>query len=104
MRRMSLVILMILFGALSSGCHRGEVTDSAGKRAMLRGRIVGRDIARNELTVDHEKAGDMMEAMTMPYPVQGVKVDKLPRDGTLINAVLHEKDGQYFLTDVRPAP
>jgi hypothetical protein len=44
-----------------------------------------------------------MGAMTMAYEVRGAKVDALPKNGAKITAMLHQADGRYWLTDVKPA-
>ncbi len=69
--------------------------------AMMEGKIVSRDEARNQLTVDHKKVEGMMDAMTMAYDVRGAKASSLPPDGTEITAMLHEENGNYYLTDVK---
>ena len=74
---------------------------SSQKVGALEGRIVSRDAARNELTVQHGEIKGIMAAMTMSYSVRGQKVSSLPKNGTTILAKLHEADGKYWLTDIR---
>ena len=67
----------------------------------LEGRILGRDPASRQITVDHKEIPDFMAAMTMPYEVRGVDVATLPADGTEITATVHVQDQTYWLTDIR---
>jgi Cu/Ag efflux protein CusF len=76
---------------------------AAEKSGALTGTIVARDASTNQLTVSHAAVSGMMGAMTMPYEVRGQKVASLPNDGAKITATLHELDGTYWLTGVKPA-
>jgi Cu/Ag efflux protein CusF len=75
---------------------------AAEKNGRLDGTIVGRDISTNQLTVAHGDVTGLMSAMTMPYEVRGQKVAALPKDGTRITATLHESNGTFWLTEVKP--
>jgi Cu/Ag efflux protein CusF len=76
---------------------------AAEKTGPLAGTIVSRDPSTNQLTVSHNEVTGVMGAMTMPYEVRGQKVTELPSNGAKITATLHEADGAYWLTDVKPA-
>jgi Cu/Ag efflux protein CusF len=76
---------------------------AAEKTGRLTGTIVSRDASANRLTVSHGEVSGVMGAMTMPYEVRGQKVTSLPKNGAKITATLHEADGSYWLTDVKPA-
>src|SRR5438105_2572030 len=73
------------------------------KMSMLEGTIISRDIAKNEIIVQHGEVKGLMGPMTMGYQVRGQKVATLPKDGTRIDAMLHESNGAYWLTDVKPS-
>src|SRR2546428_8501297 len=73
------------------------------KMGMLEGTIVSRDVAKNEITVQHGEVKGVMGAMTMGYQVRGQKVAALPKDGAKIGAMLHESNGTLWLTDVKPS-
>jgi len=64
--------------------------------------IVSRDPAQNIVTLDNKEMPGVMEAMRMDYSVRGAKVAALPPNGTPVTAKLHEQDGSYWVTDVRP--
>jgi len=73
------------------------------KMGMLEGTIISRDMAKNEIIVQHGEVKGVMGAMTMGYQVRGQKVATLPKDGTKIGAMLHESNGTVWLTDVKPS-
>ncbi|PYQ52196.1 MAG: hypothetical protein DMF59_05500 [Acidobacteria bacterium] len=64
--------------------------------------IVSRDRAQNVVNLDNKEIPGVMEAMKMDYELRGTKVDSLPPDGTAVDVKLHERDGRYWVTDVRP--
>ena len=64
--------------------------------------IVSRDPAHNAVTLDNKDIPGVMEAMRMDYRVGDAKVLTLPPNGTPVNATLHERDGDYWVTGVRP--
>jgi Cu/Ag efflux protein CusF len=76
---------------------------AAEKTGQLAGTIVSRDASTNQLSVSHGEVSGVMGAMTMPYEVRGQKVTALPANGAKITATLHEADGAYWLTGVKPA-
>jgi Cu/Ag efflux protein CusF len=73
------------------------------KMGTLEGTIVSREAAKNEITVQHGEVKGVMGAMTMGYQVRGQKVESLPNNGIRITAMLHESNGTYWLTDVKPS-
>src|SRR6184192_1720831 len=90
----SFVIVLLL---VSAGAEAAE------KSGRLEGTIVGRDTAKNQLTIEHADVPGVMSAMTMPYEIRGQRVADLPKTGIKITATLHESDGVYWLTDVKPS-
>jgi Cu/Ag efflux protein CusF len=100
--------------AVSVACARKEAPAASGgepaatpsggveKTYPLRGKVVSRDPARSEITVDHEKVEGLWEPMTMAFEVRGAAPGSLPAEGSTIQATLHVQDSRYWLTDVRP--
>lgn len=86
--------LLLLFTAVGA---------AAEKSGPLTGTIIGRDVRFNQLTVAHGDVPGIMGAMTMSYEVRGLRVGTLPKGGTKITATLHELNGKFWLTDVKPA-
>lgn len=108
--RFGTILVSIAFILLLAACPRTEEaatpeTATAPARAEttgeLFGTIVSRDSAKNQMTFDHQEVKGMMGAMTMGFEVRGADVDDLPPDGTQVRATVHEKDGQYWVTDVQ---
>ena len=63
--------------------------------------IVSRDASQNTVNLDNKEVPGVMEAMKMDYELRGAKVTALPPDGSPVTATLHERDGHYWVTDVR---
>lgn len=109
MKKFSLLLLAVLIVAALAACQSREADAPAEDIAVeeqtydLRGVIISRDPANNQLTVDHEEIPGYMAAMTMPYEVRGQNVAELPADGTTITATVHATDEAYWLTDVNLA-
>jgi len=53
------------------------------------------------VNLDNKEIPGVMEAMKMNYELRGAKVIALPPDGTPVTATLHERDGRYWISDVR---
>ena len=108
--KLHFAILALVTVALFAACAREEAVEGDGAPAVkedtydLTGRIISRDPATNQLTVDHDEIPGYMAAMTMPYEVRGQSVADLPADGTEITATVHATGEAYWLTDVTPAP
>ena len=64
--------------------------------------IVSREPRGNTVNLDNKEVPGVMEAMQMDYSLRGAKVDALPANGTPVACTLHERDGEYWVTDVRP--
>ena len=90
---------LILIVAASFACSKpGTVKEN---QYPMTATIVARDPAQNVVTLDNKDMPGVMEAMRMDYTVRGAKVNALPADGTPVTATLHERDGSYWVTDVR---
>ncbi len=63
--------------------------------------IVSRNPAKNMINLDNKEVPGKMMAMKMEYEVRGAKVDALPPDGTPVEVTMHDRDGAYYVTDVR---
>lgn len=76
----------------------------AGKTYTMNGKLVSRDAAKNQVTIDNEEVpGGVMAPMVMGYELRGANVASLPPDGAKITSTLHEQNGKYWVTDVKPA-
>jgi len=64
--------------------------------------IVSRDPAQNTVNLDNVGVPDKMAAMKMDYDLRGAKVAELPPDGTPVEVTVHDTNGSYYVTDVKP--
>ena len=64
--------------------------------------IVSRDPGKNTVNLDNKEVPGRMMAMKMDYELRGAKVDSLPPDGTPVEVTMHDADGSFYITDVKP--
>jgi hypothetical protein len=64
--------------------------------------IVSRDPAKNTVNLDNKEVPGQMMAMKMDYELRGAKVSDLPPDGTAVEVTMHDVNGAYYVTDVKP--
>jgi Cu/Ag efflux protein CusF len=64
--------------------------------------IVSRDPAKNTVNLDNKEVPSEMAAMKMDYELRGAKVTELPPDGTPVQVTVHDVNGAYYVTDVKP--
>ena len=64
--------------------------------------IVSRDPAKNTVNLDNKEVPGKMMAMKMDYELRGEKVSELPPDGTPVEVTMHDVNGSYYVTDVKP--
>ena len=79
-------------------------TTAAMDMYTMYGVIVSRDPAKNTVNIDNEDVPGKMAAMKMDYEVRDAKVDTLPPDGTKVQMTVHDQNGTYWLTEVKPRP
>lgn len=112
-------LIAAVFIALSIACAKQETTTPAqtetsgtttattaptasDKTYPMNGVIVSRDPARKTVNIDNEDVPGVMAPMKMDYELRGATVDSLPPDGTKVQMTLHEENGNYWVTDVKP--
>ena len=73
------------------------------KRYQLRGQVLDKNPATNEITVNHEAIPGFMSAMTMPYKVKDSAVvqEVEPGDKIAAEVVVAKNGNDYWLEDVR---
>src|SRR6266699_1551127 len=64
--------------------------------------IVSRDPAKNTVNLDNVEVPGKMAAMKMDYKLRGAKVAELPPDGTPVEVTVHDTNGSYYVTGVKP--
>jgi Cu/Ag efflux protein CusF len=100
MKRALAAVVLI---AVLIGCHKQSAAPASSEKTYtMNGKLISRNAAKNEVTIDNEDVPGVMSPMTMDYELRGAKVDSLPADGSKITSKLHEQDGTYWVTDVKP--
>jgi hypothetical protein len=64
--------------------------------------IVSRDPMKNTVNLDNKEVPGEMAAMKMDYELRGAKADSIPPDGTAVEVTVHDVNGAYYITDVKP--
>ena len=97
MRLRKLVCLALACVVIAPGCK------PKNKRYNLRGQVMGKNVAANEITVKHGDIPGFMSAMTMPYRVKepGVVQELQPGDMIAAEVVTANDGNDYWLEDVR---
>jgi Cu/Ag efflux protein CusF len=92
-------ILMLLALALA-GCGAKE----QAKTYQLRGEVKTLDASTRSATIQHEKIGDWMEAMTMDFKVKPDSEFQKLHAGDRIEAKVVVNDLTYYVTDIKVTP
>jgi Cu/Ag efflux protein CusF len=93
---------MILVLALAlAGCRAKQ---PEGKRYAIQGEIKALDASAKSATIDAEKIGDFMDAMTMEYPVKPDSEFQKLHVGDHIKATVVVLDPGYYVTEVKVVP
>lgn len=77
---------------------------AAEKTYPMTATIVSRDPVKNMVNLDNQEVPGEMGAMKMDYELRGAKVDSLPPDGKAVEVTVHDQNGKYWVTDVKPKP
>ncbi|UWZ83740.1 SCO family protein [Occallatibacter riparius] len=99
-----------LAAAILSGCHStprpdapSAATDPRFKVYKMRGKVMSVNVAKSEVTVNHEAIPGFMEAMTMPYKVKDPNVVTELHGGDVITAdvlVSQDPDADVLLDHI----
>jgi len=89
----TLAALLALAAALSACAGRG----ANERRYELKGKVVGVDRARGEVSVEHEEIKGYMDAMTMDFPLHDADALKTVEVGDRIQATLVVTDDGHWL-------
>ncbi len=93
------LVYPLLFLLLVAACSRGP--NQPVKRYQLRGEIKTLDAQAKTATVQHDKIGDWMEAMTMEFPVKDPAEFAKLKVGQKITATVFVRDTEYWIGDIR---
>jgi len=90
-------------GKTAAGPASTAASPNAEKTYTMTGKLISRDAAKSQVTIDNDEVpGGVMAKMTMDYELRGAKVETLPADQSRITSTLHELNGEYWVTDVKP--
>jgi protein SCO1 len=97
------IIRSIIAGAMLMGILLATSCGGHTKRYPLRGNVLAKNPATNEVTVKHEDIPGFMPAMTMPYKVKDPAVvqELQPGDAIAADVVIANNGNDYWLEDVR---
>lgn len=103
MRSLIASTLIVLLLACSKGAQQptSASAPSGEKTYPMTATIVSRDPGKNTLNLDNKEVPGEMMAMKMDYEVRGAKVGSLPPDGTAVEVTVHDRNGSYYITDVK---
>jgi protein SCO1/2 len=92
----AIVLFVVSFVLVSASQTKSE-------RYNLRGEVLGKDPAKNEITVKHSDIPGFMPAMTMPFNVKSPSVfqELQPGDKIAAEVVVAADGGDYWLENVR---
>ncbi len=103
MKRLSITALVLLALACSQPSERSAPSSAAKEKTYpMTATIVSRDPAKNTVNLDNQEVPGEMAAMKMDYELRGAKVGDLPADGTPVEVTVHDVNGSYYVTDVKP--
>jgi protein SCO1/2 len=104
------MVIVLMYGLAITGCknennnlQRQALEKHENKRYNLRGQVVAKNAAANEITVNHDEIPGFMAAMTMPYKVKDpATVQEVePGDKIAAEVVVINDGSDYWLEDVR---
>lgn len=93
--RAALAFAAVLASALLLSACSGKRAEE--RRYELKGKVVGVDRAKGEVSVEHEEVKGYMPAMTMPFPLRDPDALKVVEVGDHIQATLVVTDDTYWL-------
>ena len=106
------MVIVLMSGLAVTGCKNQNKPDNLQRQALekhenkrynLRGQVVAKNVAANEITVQHDEIPGFMAAMTMPYKVKDpATVQEVePGDRIAAEVVVVNGGSNYWLEDVR---
>jgi hypothetical protein len=103
---MKTLMITTLFALTMVACSKETQTStptaSKEKAYEMTATIVSRDPAKNTVNLDNKEVPGEMAAMKMDYELRGAKVASIPPDGTPVVVTVHDVNGSYYITDVKP--
>jgi len=103
MKRLLITALITLTVVACSKETQTSTSDASKEKTYaMTATIVSRDPAKNTVNLDNKEVPGEMAAMKMDYELRGAKAAELPPDGTPVVVTVHDVNGSYYITDVKP--
>jgi len=101
-RLLTATLIALALTACSKETQTSTSTASKETTYPMTATIVSRDPAKNTVNLDNVEVPGKMAAMKMDYELRGAKVTELPADGAVVVMTVHDTNGAYYVTDVKP--
>src|SRR5436190_24331013 len=103
MKRLLITTFIALaFVACSKQTQTSTPAESKEAIYPMTATIVSRDPAKNTVNLDNVEVPGKMAAMKMDYELRGAKVAELPPNGVAVEVTVHDVNGSYYVTNVKP--
>ncbi|RIK99302.1 MAG: copper-binding protein [Proteobacteria bacterium] len=91
--------LVLALGLSLAACGGGSEAPTQGTG---KGTVAGVSVEKQEITLDHGEIPGVMGAMVMTFSVSDPKVLEGVSPGAKVEFDVEVRDGEYFVTGVRP--
>ena len=103
---MKCLFIIALVAVAAVACSKETQTSmpaaSKEKTYPMTATIVSRDPAKNTVNLDNKEVPGEMAAMKMDYELRGTRVSELPPNGVAVEVTVHDVNGSYYVTNVKP--
>ena len=94
------VVLLLTFALFYVGCVDLDGVDLP-QTANGAGVVKRIDTEHKQITIDHDKVGEIIESLTMAYPVQSLAMMDSIKDGDSVSFTLREDaPGEFLITSL----
>ena len=95
-------VAALAFVACSKQTETSTAAASNETTYAMTATIVSRDPVKNTVNLDNVEVPGKMPSMKMDYELRGAKVAELPPNGAAVEVTVHDANGSYYVTDVKP--
>jgi protein SCO1/2 len=93
--------LVLLVSALVlAGCQKTDKSDKEPTDYPIKGKVVAVNAEKKTVKIDHEDIPGLMEAMTMNFTVEEVRLLKGLKPGDKVEGRLKTDSGKYIITEL----
>lgn len=94
-------VLLLTFALFYVGCVDLNGVDLP-RSENGKGLVKRVDLENKQITIEHEKVGEIIDALTMAYPVRSVDMmDGVKDDDSVAFTLREDKPGQFLITSLR---